>query len=269
MAVICTIGDAVLDVVVRLDEALAPGDDVTATTRTGAGGQAANVAAWAASLGAEARCISKRGDDPAGALVAAELERRGVLLRGPVAPGRTGVVVSLVSEGAERSMASDRGVARDLRPEEVEPAFLEGVDWLHVSGYALVVEPAGRAAELAAELARAAGARVSVDLSSWTVIRDYGPARLRERLKRIGPDAVFATEAEWAALGGQSDNLSLVLKRGAAGIVVDGVAFPAHDARAVDATGAGDALAAGFLLGGPELGLAAAARCVARLGSMP
>jgi sugar/nucleoside kinase (ribokinase family) len=37
----------------------------------------------------------------------------------------------------------------------------------------------------------------------------------------------------------------------------------------VDTTGAGDALAAGFLVAGPELALAAAARCVAQLGSMP
>ena len=32
---------------------------------------------------------------------------------------------------------------------------------------------------------------------------------------------------------------------------------------------AGDALAAGYLVGGPELALQAAARCVAQLGSMP
>jgi sugar/nucleoside kinase (ribokinase family) len=37
----------------------------------------------------------------------------------------------------------------------------------------------------------------------------------------------------------------------------------------VDATGAGDALAAGFLVGGPVLALEAAARCVAKLGTMP
>jgi sugar/nucleoside kinase (ribokinase family) len=37
----------------------------------------------------------------------------------------------------------------------------------------------------------------------------------------------------------------------------------------VDTTGAGDALAAGFLIGGPELGLDAAARCCAKLGAMP
>jgi sugar/nucleoside kinase (ribokinase family) len=37
----------------------------------------------------------------------------------------------------------------------------------------------------------------------------------------------------------------------------------------VDATGAGDALAAGFLVGGPELAADAAARCVAKLGALP
>ena len=60
-----------------------------------------------------------------------------------------------------------------------------------------------------------------------------------------------------------------MLKRGKHGIVVDGRAFPAAPAEVVDATGAGDALAAGFLVGGPKVALAAAARCVARIGSMP
>ena len=81
---IATLGDLTLDVVVRLEQPLAPGDDVRAQTRTGAGGQAANVAAWAAALGADARCIAKRGDDAAGELVASELAARGVELAGPV-----------------------------------------------------------------------------------------------------------------------------------------------------------------------------------------
>jgi sugar/nucleoside kinase (ribokinase family) len=38
---------------------------------------------------------------------------------------------------------------------------------------------------------------------------------------------------------------------------------------AVDSTGAGDALAAGFLVGGIEVGLEAAARCVSQAGAMP
>jgi len=37
----------------------------------------------------------------------------------------------------------------------------------------------------------------------------------------------------------------------------------------VDSTGAGDALAAGWIVGGPDLALEAAARCVQHLGAMP
>ena len=55
----------------------------------------------------------------------------------------------------------------------------------------------------------------------------------------------------------------------AAGFTVDGQEVPAAPAEVVDTTGAGDALAAGFLVGGPELAAEAAARCVAKLGAMP
>jgi sugar/nucleoside kinase (ribokinase family) len=37
----------------------------------------------------------------------------------------------------------------------------------------------------------------------------------------------------------------------------------------VDPTGAGDAFAAGYLLGGVRIGLEAAARAVAQMGAMP
>jgi sugar/nucleoside kinase (ribokinase family) len=60
-----------------------------------------------------------------------------------------------------------------------------------------------------------------------------------------------------------------VVKRGALGIVVGGEERPAPPVEVVDTTGAGDALAAGFLVGGAELGLEAAARCVGSMGSMP
>ena len=61
-----------------------------------------------------------------------------------------------------------------------------------------------------------------------------------------------------------------MLKLGPDGIELsDGRRLPAPEAEVVDTTGAGDALAAGYLVGGPELGLDAAARCVATLGTMP
>jgi sugar/nucleoside kinase (ribokinase family) len=267
---ICTLGDAVLDVVVRLDAPLADDDDVTAATRTGAGGQAANVAAWAAALGASARCIARRGDDAAGALVAGELSRRGVELVGPVVAGRTGVVVSIVTPDGKRTMASDRGAGGDFSADELDPAWLEGADWLHVSGYTIATRSA--IAERAAELVRARGGRVSVDLSSVTVIESFGADAFAARIERMQPTAIFATEAERNVL--PCNNLQLgntvwVVKRGPRGIVVDGVEHAAAPAEVVDTTGAGDALAAGFLVGGAELALATAARCVATVGSLP
>src|SRR5262249_7606664 len=157
----------------RLEQPLARGDDVRAQTRTGAGGQAANVAAWAASLGAQARCIAKRGNDAAAELVARELEQHNVELAGPVGDGATGGVVSMVEDG-ERSMASDRGVAPSFAPEELEQHWID-CDVLHISGYALLREPIARTALLAAKLARENGARISVDVAAWTEIRAYGP----------------------------------------------------------------------------------------------
>lgn len=274
---IATFGDLLLDVVVLLSEPLAPGGDVRASSRAGAGGQAANVAAWAAELGAEARCVAKRGDDPAGELVAAELRAHGVELAGPVGHGATGVVVSVVDSG-DRSLASDRGVAPSFAPEELDSAWLE-CDVLHLSGYALLQEPIAATALLAARLAREQGARVSVDVAAWTEIRSFGPVQFRELLDEVAPDVLFATEAEWELLGGAYLTAPVgVLKRGARGCTVftedAKLDFAAVDATVADPTGAGDALAAGFLVGGSleeaaRRGLEAAARCVAKVGSLP
>jgi sugar/nucleoside kinase (ribokinase family) len=274
---IATLGDVLLDVVVLLSEPLAPGGDVRAASRAGAGGQAANVAAWAAELGAEARCIAKRGDDPTGELVARELGTHGVELVGPVGEGDTGIVVSIVDAG-DRSLASDRGVAPTFAPEELDAAWLT-CDVLHLSGYALLREPIAATALLAARLARERGARVSVDVAAWTEIRLYGPVQFRELLDELAPDVLFATEAEWELLGGAYLTAPVgVLKRGARGCTVftadAKLDFAAVDAEVVDPTGAGDAFAAGFLVGGSlgeaaRRGLAAAARCVAKVGSLP
>jgi len=257
---ITTLGDLLLDVIVRLDRPLVAGDDQTAVTRTGAGGQAANVAAWARALGADARFVGKRGDDAAGELVTRELLARGVEVVGP-AEGRTGVVVSLAS-GGDRTMASDRGAAPDLEPSELDDAWF-ACDVLHLSGYSLLREPLAATAVAAARAARRYDARVSVDLSTWTLVDDAFRARVHE----VAPDVVFANERERAAVGNL--DTSWVMKRGADGVRVDGTDYDALAADVIDTTGAGDALAAGFLIGGVALGLDAAARCCAQLGAMP
>lgn len=265
---ICVLGDAHLDVVVAVLGPLAEDTDTPATTSLGAGGQAANVAAWVAALGGRSRLICARGSDPAARLVTAELSGRGVELAGPVIEGRTGVVVSLSDGGARRSMLTDRGVGLLLAAGQVDPAWLAGCDWLHLPAYSLVIEPIGGAALAAAALARTGGARLSIDLSSTAALTEFGAARFARLLADLAPDVVFGNAAEMAVIG-EIPGPELVHKLGAAGVRVGGRHYPAGATDAVDATGAGDAFAAGYLLGGVSRGLAAAARAVARMGGMP
>jgi sugar/nucleoside kinase (ribokinase family) len=107
-----------------------------------------------------------------------------------------------------------------------------------------------------------------VDLSSTAALRDYIPGRFRALLERLRPRVVFGTEEE-AALVGDVPGSDMVVKLGPRGVRAGGAEYPALAATAVDPTGAGDAFAAGYLLGGVNLGLAAAARAVAKMGAMP
>jgi ribokinase len=261
--VICVLGDAHLDVVVSARGPVAEETDTPARTSVGVGGQAANVAAWVAALGGRARLIAARGTDLASQLVAGELGRRAVELVGPVIEGPTGVVVSL-TDGTSRSMLTDRGVGPGLAAGLLQPGWLDGCDWLHLPAYSLVAEPVAGAALAAAGRV----ARLSIDLSSTAALRAYGPGRFGELIARLRPDVVFGTEAE-AALVGDLPGTELVVKLGPRGVRAAGTVFPALPTRPVDATGAGDAFAAGYLVGGIELGLQAAARAVATMGAMP
>ena len=101
--------------------------------------------------------------------------------------------------------------------------------------------------------------RLSVDLASWTVIEEAGAEPVRKRLAALEPEVVFAGLREFEALGGAVP----------AGAVVRKWELPRADVPALDSTGAGDAFAAGFRVGGLELALEAAARCVQTVGALP
>jgi ribokinase len=265
---VCTLGDLTLDVVVRVAGPVATGGDTNASISIGAGGQAANVAAWAAALGAGARFVGRTGADDAGELVRSKLAALGVEVAGPVG-GRNGTICSLVAADGERSMASDRGTATELRADELERQWL-ACDHLHVSGYALMVEPVRSAALRAVELAREHGARVSVDLASWSAMRDSGLDAFRSAVRTAAPDVVFANDDEVREVGSSLVDAVWIVKHGARGCAFgddEREAIPVSEA--IDSTGAGDALAAGWIVGGPDLALDAAARSVRQVGAMP
>ena len=178
--------------------------------------------------------------------------------------GPTGVIVSLSEHGTSRSMLTDRGVGPLLTREALADVWLADADLLHLPAYSLVSEPIGGAARAAA----ARVPRLSIDLSSTAVLRDYGVGRFRALLGELRPQVVFGTEDE-ADLVGEVPGADLVVKLGAAGRARQRRGASGRAVRAVDPTGAGDAFAAGYLLGGVSLGLAAAARAVATMGAMP
>lgn len=272
MLVAC-LGDVMVDVVVQVDDGLVRDDDVPAAITVAAGGQAANVATWVTALGGQARIFGPRHDAGTGRLLNTALAVHGVEVSRS-ATGSSGAVVSVVSQGS-RSMASDPGDLAWLADVRSGP-WLDGADWLFVSGYALLrTSDPQRIVETAA-VARAYGTRIAVDLASASMVRRFGADAFSSLCRALRPAAVFATDAEWATSAGGfgSGGLSvLVLKHGARGasFVIDGIA----DARqpvpgpVVDVTGAGDALAAGFLVGGVDLAMETAARCVARRGAQP
>jgi ribokinase len=265
------LGDAHVDVVVGLRGPVAPDTDTPARARLAVGGQGANVAAWVVALGGASRLIAATATDIAASLVTAELARRGVELVGPRIAGHTGVVVALSDGGGQRSMLTDRGVGPELSAAAIDPAWLDGCSWLHLPGYSLTAEPVRGAAVAAAAAARARSARLSVDLSSTAAITACGVEEFRELLASLRPDVVLGNQAETDLVGELPGipGVTVVSKLGAGGVIAGGRHYPALRTRPADSTGAGDAFAAGYLVGGVPLGLEAAARAVATIGAMP
>jgi ribokinase len=270
---VCVAGDVMLDVLVSTQGPLTADDDTPAVITLSAGGQAANVAAWVRAVGGRARLYGPRTSDAVGQVIDGQLTARGIELYADTHDAHCGAVVSLVTSGT-RTLASDPG---DLSwiDDRLSGAWLAGADWLHLSGYLLLRAPDPAVVIRAARAARRGGVRVAVDLASAAMIETYGVPALRDVVERLEPSVVFGNEGEWDVIGVSPGSLApeTVVKRGPLGstFVVGGVqtSLEIVPGPVVDVTGAGDALAAGYFLGGPEMAMMAAARCVSQTGAQP
>jgi sugar/nucleoside kinase (ribokinase family) len=251
------LGDLMVDVVTRVSEPLANGSDTAAHISVQGGGSAANVAAWAAWLGTPVSLVCRVGRDDRGRAAVDEL--RGVDVRVTVDYERpTGTCVVLVEPGGERTMLPDPG-ANDAPLGEIPLG-----KHLHVVGYALLREGPRASALAAIDQAREAGMTVSVDPSSWALLRPGAIPAV---------DLLLPNEREAGLVEGD-----MVVKLGARGARWGDLEVPAEPVDVVDTTGAGDAFAAGFLgarLDGAdrrealEAGCRVAARVVGQVGARP
>jgi ribokinase len=260
---VVVVGDMVVDVVMAPAREMVTGTDVPGRVMLRQGGSATTAARWLARGGAQATLIAAIGRDAFGRRLVAAVERDGVTVRAVLIPReRTGRVGVLVAPGGERSFVQDRGAALLLAPGHLRREWFAGAELVHIPCYSLLGRPLGDAGKLAAELAHAAGALVTVDLSSAAPLLAVGEEAARETVRAARPDLLFATHAEALAVGSNEEDLlglapAAAIKRGPEGATVLyrlGPEVTRLDVKATaiavaDTTGAGDAFDAGFILG--------------------
>ena len=236
-----------------------------------AGGAESNVAAHVAALGRRAGWCSRLGDDALGHRVAAQLARRGVELTGVAfdAARPTGLYVK--DPGAGVSYYRAGSAAAGLTAADAAAVPLDGVRVLHVSGVTAAISATAAAfLDRLVNRARDAGVTVCFDVNHRP--RLWGEAAAAAALDPFvrRADIVFTGRDEAAALWGTTDAASvrqrfpepgeLVVKDGATGATAfaggEAAFEPSPPVEVVDAVGAGDAFAGGYLaarLGGAPL----------------
>ena len=251
-----------------------------------AGGSAANTITGTAIFGMESAFIGKVGDDDLGHLFKSDQAQygiRSILLKGVNSSGRA--MVFITAPNAERTFAVYLGAALELVPEDLDPEWFKGYDYFHIEGYLVQNQATIRRA---VELAKAAGCIISIDMASYNVV-ESNYAFLHDIVENY-VDIVFANETEAKAFTNYEPREALdeiakhcaiaVVKVGKEGSMVKcGEEYhfiEAWPANPIDATGAGDTYAAGFLyahsLGMPlkvcgEIGSIIAAKVVEVVGT--
>ncbi len=257
------------------------------------GGSVANTLAGLGNLGLTTAFMGRVRDDALGRFYAAEMDRDGTdFVNLPVKddPLPTSRSMIFVSPDGERSMNTYLGISAELGPEDVPDAVAGNTEILFLEGY-LYDKPKGKEAfERAARLCRAGGGRAGIALSD-----PFCVDRHREHFRRLVRelDFVIGNGREWNALY-QTDDLSMALEQAAADaalvvctrsgldvVIVRGdeeAVVPVTPVTPVDATGAGDQFAAGFIhglaTGRPlevcgRMGCVAAAEVISHIGARP
>ena len=255
MRVVCA-GHVNWDVTLRVDRLPAPDDEARVRERTETGGSAANVAAALAGLDREVRLFGSVGGD-AGSAVRTELRRAGVKTRlRTVAGAATTRKYLLVDDSGEVAVLGTGGADEALSAADVLAAASDDADALHLTG-----QDPETAAVLAATAADR-GLTVSFDPGRRLADRDYGDV-----VDHV--DLLFASEREAAATATLAWTVTTRGNRGATlGCPEGRFDHPGYDLDGppIDAAGAGDAFAAGFLAvriadGDPERALSVANAC--------
>lgn len=258
------------------------------------GGSVANTLAGLGNLGLRTGFIGRVHDDALGRFYADAMARDGTdFVNPPVAGGElpTSRSMIFVSPDGERSMNTYLGISAELGPEDVSEDVAAEAEIVFLEGYLFDKDKGKDAFIRTARTCRAAGGKTGIAISDPFCVERHRDDFLD--LIENEMDYVIGNEAEIMSLF-QNDDLEADLAAVAAvcplvvctrsgdgvSIIQEGsrVDIPVEKVVPVDATGAGDQFAAGFLYGlatgkdmqtSGRMGCAAAAEVISHIGPRP
>lgn len=262
---LCVVGDFAWDVLIRTNSELLKGGDTFGEVVLMPGGSAANVAVWATRCGLDTEFIGKIGRDRFGQLARENFDKERINAHFVESDAQlTGSVAVFVDHTGERSMVSGHGADFFLLPSELPRASLNQARHLHLTAWSFFTDPPRSAATEAARIAQDAGATLSFDPGSFQMIDEMGVETFLDVTTSLGIDIFLPNKEEGQMLTGETDPPAMarrlaeiypgalvILKLDADGALVllgDEVHhIPPATNNLVDATGAGDSFAGGFL----------------------
>lgn len=229
------------------------------------GGSVANTIAGAGALGLKSAFIGRVHDDALGHFYAGAMAKDGVDFVNPPVPGGelpTSRSMIFVSPDGERSMNTYLGISSELSSEDVPAEVAGKAKIMFLEGYLFDKDKGKTAFMEAARDCRQGGGKTGIAISDPFCVERHRADFLSLIENEL--DFVIGNEAEIKSLY-ETEDLEQALERTAAicPLVVctrsgDGVSVITADGRIdvpvekivpVDATGAGDQFAAGFLFG--------------------
>lgn len=232
------------------------------------GGSVANTCVVAAQFGARVAYLGKVAGDAAGKAFAQDIRQCGVNFPSAPLDGRLGANLStancivMITPDGQRTMCTFLGACTEFTPDDVLEDVLAASSVVYLEGYLFDPPHAQEAFRRAATLAHNAGRQVALSLSDPFCVGRHREAFLD--LVKGHIDILFANENEICSLY-QTENFETAarhvaedtnfaaLTRSEKGSVIirsgERINVAPVPTQVVDTTGAGDAYAAGFLVG--------------------
>ncbi|MFC2162644.1 carbohydrate kinase family protein [Candidatus Altiarchaeota archaeon] len=281
------VGDALMDVIVPF-ERFNEGSVHHATIDMVAGGLG-NTAVWCSRLGVKTFFAGVVSDDTFGKAYEDDLHSEGVTSSLIKTKGKTGVCLSLVHGGGQRSMIVDRGVNDDIDAWKVADDAFDNAVWIYFSGYSLINEGLQERFLKMAEKAKGSGKKLVFNGGDHNIITKNREAFLR-MMEHVNVLVLNEEEAKALTETNEIDDTCTILDELVGTYIVtlgpkgsigsegkEQIESKACDVEKVmDTTGAGDAFTAGLIAGlmqgkdirgACELGHETASKVITRMGA--